>query len=173
MSWHYGHDRCGGNSSVARVGCFGGQGAREDAGYCTKGSRQQHADVVEKHPVETIRDAHRIGQRRHNRSIHCFHGLVNRHRGNLHSRVDRRTHGAADRVPRHVVVPGTELRPAILREILGCTVVEPGVELVNHTAIVFHRVKPNIDSCVADRRQGSQLDEKHRGRTQEANRFYH
>ena len=122
------------------VGDATGEDAREDG----EPGGEEDADVVEG-------DVHAEPRGEH---------VVDGGRGDLHSGVDRRAHGPAQRVPHRVIVPGEELGPSVVHQVLRGAEVEPRVELVDHAAVPLHREESDLEG--GDQRQGDD-DDAHGG----------
>mmetsp|Transcript_78873 Transcript_78873/g.207057 ORF Transcript_78873/g.207057 Transcript_78873/m.207057 type:complete len:328 (+) Transcript_78873:1767-2750(+) len=146
--------------------------AREEGGDRAEPRRDHAADVVHAHRgvVEHLRDlghehpAHlpergeggvQGEQRRGERQVelaHLLHALPHGHGRHLHAGVDGGADGAAQRVPRLVVIPLEELpQPGeesvllhLLGQVLRGAVVEPRVELVDDVPEVLDGVQADV-----------------------------
>ena len=77
---------------------------------------------------------------------------MNSARGNHETRVDGAAHNTAQRVPGTFVEPVEEVVVAVGDHVMGGTVVEPRVKLVDDALVADHREKTRHEACDADTR---------------------
>ena len=70
--------------------------------------------------------------------------LPNKDGRELHAGIDRRAHGAPEWIPNAMVEPLEEALGAMRLQVLRGPIVEPGIELMDHFAIILDREEADL-----------------------------
>ena len=118
VRWYNGEDQGRNHTGVCRAGALPSPEPHEEGCSNTTPARHVTANVVERNLIS-----------------YSVERVLDGDGSDLHPWVDRGADRTAKRIPRLVVKPVEERGPAVVVEVLGGTVIEPWIKLVDHKAI--------------------------------------